>query len=264
MRSVSMMANWVGGAFVNRDKKGDPGDRPPVEVVPAKQQRDALKFVIDTTFRDEAYGLTPKLLERMSVDKWLDRDHRAAMSSEATWPIHDRVLGIQASALTLLMNPTTLRRVLDNEMRLPAETDTLTLPELFEQISSSVWTEVKQECPEERNDRQPMISSLRRNLQREHIQRLIDLVLNDPGDTAAYKPIGTLARMELRKLKGVIEKSQESCGEKMDVYSSAHLVESHERIARVLEAGYMFGSKGQQQSPQIIILSAGQDEERRN
>ncbi len=263
MRSVSMMANWVGGAFVNRDKKGDPGDRPPVEVVPAKQQRDALKFVIDTTFRDDAYGLTPKLLERMSVDKWLDRDHRTAMTSEATWPIHDRVLGIQASALTLLMNPTTLRRVLDNEMRLPAETDTLTLPELFDQISKSVWTEIKEECPEERNDRQPMISSLRRNLQREHIQRLIDLVLKEPGDTAAYKPIGTLARMELRNLKEQIEKSIETCGEKMDVYSSAHLSESLERVSRVLEAGYMFGGNRQQQGMQFIILS-GQDTEQQN
>ncbi len=89
MRSVNMMANWVGGAFVHRDKKGDPGNRPPVEVVPAKQQRDALKFVIDSTFVDSAYGLNPKLLERMSVDKWLDGGGHSSMSAEATWPIHD-------------------------------------------------------------------------------------------------------------------------------------------------------------------------------
>ncbi len=259
MRSVNMMARWVGGAFVNRDKKGDPGNRPPVEVVPAQQQRDALKFVIDTTFRDEAYGLTPQLLERMTVDKWLDRSPQTAMSAEATWPIHDRVLGIQASALTLLMNPTTLRRVLDNELRLPPETDTLTLPELFNSISNAVWTEVHEECPENRNDRQPMISSLRRNLQREHIQRLIDLVLNDHGGTAAYKPIGTLARMELRNLKGEIEKSLETCGEKMDVYSSAHLSESLERISKVLEAGYMFGGGRQQSGGSQIIILSGQE-----
>ena len=67
-RASNMMANWIGGAFVNRDKKGDPGDRPPVEVVPAAQQRAALEFVINTAFNDDSYGLTPKLLERMSVD----------------------------------------------------------------------------------------------------------------------------------------------------------------------------------------------------
>ncbi|MFG0264898.1 MAG: zinc-dependent metalloprotease, partial [Rhodopirellula sp. JB055] len=129
-KSVSMMANWVGGAFVNRDKKGDPGDRAPVEVVPAADQRAALQFVIDTSFRDESYGLTTEILERLGVDKWLDSG-RGGMANEATWPIHDRVLGMQASTLTLIMNPTTLRRVFDNELRVPAETDALTLPELL-------------------------------------------------------------------------------------------------------------------------------------
>lgn len=261
MRSVSMMANWVGGAFVNRDKKGDPGNRPPVEVVPAQQQRDALAFVINMTFRDEAFGLTPDLLERMSVDKWLDGNFSSAIAAEATWPIHDRVLGVQASALTLLMNPTTLRRVLDNEMRLAVDIDTLTLPEVLNTISGAVWNEIDQDCPEDRNDRKPMISSLRRNLQREHVQRLIDLVLKEPADTAAYKPISTLARMQLRELKTRIAKSLETCGNKMDAYSVAHLTESQERITRVLEAGYMFGGGPQAQSPQIIILSSGQTAE---
>jgi hypothetical protein len=264
MRSVSMMANWVGGAFINRDKKGDPGNRPPVEVVPATQQREALAFVIDQTFRDEAYGLNQQILERMSVDKWLDGNAQAAMSAEATWPIHDRVLGIQASALTLVMNPTTLRRVLDNELRLADDVDTLTLPEVLSTISTAVWTELEQDCPADRNDRKPMISSLRRNLQREHIQRLMDLVLKDPSGTAAYKPIGTLARMQLRDLKAKLGKSLETCGDKMDAYSIAHLTEAHQRITQVLEASYTFGN-GQQAlgGGQIIILS-GEEQDRSN
>ena len=178
------------------------------------------------------------------------------MSAEATWPIHDRVLGIQASALTLVMNPTTLRRVLDNELRLADDVDTLTLPEVLSTISTAVWTELEQECLADRNDRKPMISSLRRNLQREHIQRLMDLVLKDPSGTAAYKPIGTLARMQLRDLKTKLGKSLETCGDKMDAYSIAHLTEAHQRITQVLEASYTF-SNGQQAfgGGQIIILS---------
>jgi len=254
MRAVTMMSKWVGGAFVHRDKKGDPGNRPPIEVVPAAQQRAALDFVIDSTFRDEAFGLTPQLLERMSVDKWLDDGGRSAMSSEATWPIHDRVLGMQASALTQLMNPTTLRRVLDNEMRVPADADALTLPEMLDKLTASVWSELDQDCPDGRNDRKPMITSLRRNLQREHAQRLIDLVLREPTDTAAFKPIGTLAKMHLRKLKDRIAASLAKCGGKMDAYSSAHLMEIQERIARVLEANFIAGANPAQQQPQVIIL----------
>ncbi len=257
MRTVNMMANWVGGAFVNRDKKGDPGDRPPVEVVPAQRQRDALKYVIDTTFNDEAYGLSPKLLERMSVDKWLDGDGHFGMSAEATWPIHDRILGIQSSALTLLMNPTTLRRVYDNELRLPAETETLTLPELLDTLTTAVWTELTLPCPDARNDRKPMISSLRRNLQREHLQRLLDLVLEESSDTAAHKPIGNLARMQLRAIKSRIEASLATCANKMDAYSAAHLIESQERVARALEASYTFNVK--QQQPPMMLFRLGKE-----
>jgi hypothetical protein len=250
-RSASMMANWIGGAFVNRDKKGDPGDRPPVEVVPAKQQREALKFVIETSFNDDAYGLTPKLLERMSVDKWLDGGSHSSMSNEATWPIHDRILGVQASALTWLMNPTTLRRVYDNELRLPEDEDTLTLPELLDAINQAVWTELDEDCPDDRNDRKPMISSLRRNLQREHMQRLLDLILETSDDTAAHKPISNLARMELRTLSSRIKSSLDKCGKKMDAYTNAHLLETKERIERALEAGYTYNNAS---APQPMMM----------
>lgn len=257
-RAASMMANWVGGAFVNRDKKGDPGDRPPVEVVPAEQQRAALRFVIDTSFHDDAYGLTPKLLERMSADKWLDGGSISSMSNEATWPIHDRILGVQASALTWLMNPTTLRRVYDNELRLPEDQDTMTLPELLDSVSKAVWSELDVDCPDGRNDRKPMISSLRRNLQREHMQRLVDLILESSDDTAAYKPISNLARMELRALSGRIETMINECGQNMDAYTSAHLTETKERIDRALEAGYTYNSAAAQTPIMMMLIGEGE------
>lgn len=260
-RAVSMMAGWVGGAFVNRDKKGDPGDRDPVEVVPAEQQRAALDFIVNTTFNDEAYGLTPELLAKMSVDMWMDAGPSQFMADEATWPIHDRVLGIQASALTMLMNPTTLRRVYDNELRLPSDQDTLTLPELLAKVTTNAWTELGKECPADRNDRQPMISSLRRNLQREHLERLMDLVLESNDATAAYKPISNLASMQLRDLKLKIEHSLNTCGDKMDAYTKAHLVNSQQRIERTLNAQYSIGNASA--APQILMLSGqttGDDE----
>jgi hypothetical protein len=252
-RAASMMANWVGGAFVNRDKKGDPEDRAPVEVVPADQQRAALKFVIDQTFQDEAFGLTPKLLERMTADRWLDGGGHFGTSGEATWPIHDRVLGLQASALTWLMNPTTLRRVYDNELRLPADEDALTLPELLDTVTSAAWSEIAKECEEQRNNRKPMITSLRRNLQQEHVQRLIDLVLTKEDRTAAYKPISDLARMELVDLKSQIDERLKTCEKKMDDYSRAHLREAAMRIEQALKAGYTYNA-AQQQQPMIMIM----------
>ncbi|PAY15977.1 hypothetical protein CKO51_29025 [Rhodopirellula sp. SM50] len=260
-RAASMMANWVGGAFVNRDKKGDPNDRPPVVVVPAKQQREAMQFVIDQTFNDKAFGLTPKLLERMTSDQWLDGGAHFGTSGEATWPIHDRVLGLQASALTWLMSPTTLRRVYDNELRLPAEDDALTLPELLTSISTAAWTELESDCPENRSNRQPMISSLRRNLQQEHVQRLIDLILEKNDGAAAYKPIGDLARMQLVDLMKKIDMRLKKCEKKMDAYSRAHLHEVSMRIEQALKAGYTYNSAKAPSFSGMLIFGETQEQE---
>ena len=96
-----------------------------------------------------------------------------------------------------------------------------------------------------------MISSLRRNLQREHMQRLVDLILESSDDTAAYKPISNLARMELRTLSSRIASTLEKCGKKMDAYTNAHLAESKERIDRALEAGYTYNSVA---TPQPVMM----------
>ena len=226
-RAVGMMANWVGGAFVNRDFKGDPNARKPVIVVPVEQQRKALAFVMEHSFKDDGFGLTPELLNQLTVDHW--------GGGEATWPVHDRIMGIQSSALTMLMNPTTLRRVYDNEYRIPADSDALTLPELLAAVSDAIWSEVDKAEGGKGTARKPAISSLRRNLQREHMERLIDLTLPGAGSSAAYKPIQTLARAELQRIHKMIEKA----GEK-DPYTTAHLASAGEQIKKALDADYVF------------------------
>lgn len=78
------------------------------------------------------------------------------------------------------------------------------------------------------------------------MQRLIDLVVKTSEPNAAAKPISNLARMELRSLSKRLGESIETCGEKMDAYTIAHLTESQQRIDRALEAGYTYnGSSGQ-------------------
>ncbi|QOJ00301.1 MAG: zinc-dependent metalloprotease [Phycisphaeraceae bacterium] len=239
-RSVGMMANWVGGAFVNRDRKGDPNARPPVTPVPAAQQRAALKFVIDQAFRDESFGLTPELLAKMTADKWLDAGGMSEAMQEPAWPVHDRISGVQASALTQLMNPTTLRRVYDNEFRVPADQDALTLPEVFETVFASIWTELDGSGSGS-TARKPMVSSLRRNLQREHLNRLVDLSMSGMGRGAASKPIGNLATMQLRQLKEKLDRFKTAS---IDPYTKSHFDEARVRIEKALDAQYIFNAGG--------------------
>ncbi|MEI7700531.1 MAG: zinc-dependent metalloprotease [Planctomycetia bacterium] len=236
-RSISMMSNWVGGAHVNRDKKGDPNGRKPIEVVPAETQRAALNFVLQNAFRDESFGLTPELVTAMGLDKWYDNS--GSMSEESTWPIHDRIMGIQASALTSLMNPSTLRHVYDNEFRIPADQDSLTLPEMLATVSAAVWSELDVKAEGQYTARKPLISSLRRNLQREHLERLIDLTLPGRSQGPAGKTISTLASEQLRQISKKIEAAQAAAADKHDPYTAAHLAQARDRITKALDADYI-------------------------
>ncbi|MCA9127061.1 MAG: zinc-dependent metalloprotease [Planctomycetales bacterium] len=234
MRNSSMMANWLGGAYVHRDKKGDPNERLPIEVVSAQTQRDALKFVLESTFRDKSYALSPDLLARLT------KDFFAGYGSDPAWPVHDRILAMQASTLTSILNSATLRGVYDNEFRTPDEQDAFTLPELLQAVTDEIWSELKAESNQKYSARQPMISSLRRNLQREHLERLIDLTLPGNGSSAAYKAISNLCMIQLTELQEGIGRLLEATKDTADPYSKAHLVEAKQRITKALDADYVY------------------------
>jgi len=202
--------------------------------VPVELQRDALKFVVENAFRDESYGLTPELLLHMPGDHFAD--YFTQVTNEHAWPVHDRVMGIQASTLSQLLNPTVLRRVYDNEFRIPEDEEALTLNELLTTVSDSIWTELGKAPRGKFSERKPAISSLRRNLQSEHIQRLMDLGLSRRGG-AAMKPIANLAAMNLRDLKTKLEKSAKST--KLDAYTKAHLQDALLRVTKWIDAQYI-------------------------
>jgi hypothetical protein len=248
VRSLSMMTGWIGGALVHRDHKGDKGNRPPIEAVPAAIQRDALKWIVENTFKDDAYGLTPAILQRLKTDS-LASDEGFANFQEPTFPIHDRIIGVQSSVLTMLLNPTRLRRIYDNEALIEQDRDALSLPELMDAITGSIFTELDRPMKGKPTARQPMISSLRRNLQREMLDRLIDLA--QPGDdgAAAAKPISNLALAQLRQLKKKIEKSLQPEPAGLDAYSKAHLEDALVRVTKALDAPFIFNARDLRPGP---------------
>ena len=240
--SIAIAANWLGSSYVNRDRKGDPGERNPVVPVETAKQRRALQFVIDNAFSDDAYGLTSELLEKMTVDKWWDEGGFRTIFEDPTWPVHDRIKSIQSVALTLLMNPTTLNRIYDTEFRIPSDEDAVTLPEVIFGISDAIWSELDIVPDSSFTVRKPMISSLRRNLQREHLNRLIDLSMLDEGFGATAQPIANLSTFKLRELNDKIEHLLNNGGRTVDPYTIAHLSEAKVRITKSLDADYIYNT----------------------
>ena len=258
--TLNMMANWVGGAFISRAKKGDQNSSKPIRAVSADQQRAALKFVIENAFRDEAFGLTPELLAHLSVDKWIDQGRRA-LREESSWPVHDKVAGIQASTLSMLMHPTKLRRIFDNELLVPRDQDALTLPELLSQLTDAIWTEVDGAPKESYSARAPMVSSLRRNLQQEHVARLIDLSKPADGDNESAKPISNLATVELDRVLARVTRTINEGKKKLDPYTTAHLRKVREQITKLKKSQYIYNHSdlGGGGFPPVFFLERSQD-----
>jgi hypothetical protein len=234
VRALNTMTNWLGGAHIYRDKKGDKNGRLPIEVVSAEKQREALHLVVETAFRDESFGLTPELLQHMTLDKWWD-DMQSALE-DPTWPVHDMIMSIQSSFLVGLLNPMTLSRVYDNEFMVPADEDALTLPELLNVVTQEIWTELDNIPDEEFSARAPMISSLRRNLQRQHILLLADLTRSSFYNSAAFQAVGDLVTEQQRRIKGKVDALLASSSNQLDSYSRAHLKEISLKLERALEA----------------------------
>jgi len=239
LRSNSMMTNWIGGAHASRAKKGDANAEAPVQPVDAETQREALDFVMANSFRDEAWGLTPELLQHLSVDKWFGG---GGWATDYAWDVHDSILGFQASTMTQLFNPTTVKRVYDNEMRKPADHDALTLAELMETVTEEVWSELDSKVGKKHTARKPMISSLRRNLQREHLERFIDLTKPDDFYGAARKPVSNLAQHHLRMLEERVNEVMESGSDGLDPYTLAHLSQVSHRIEQAMDAEEIYNT----------------------
>ncbi|MCA9293102.1 MAG: zinc-dependent metalloprotease [Phycisphaerales bacterium] len=239
--AISIASDWVGGAYVNRDKKGDPNARPTVVPVSVEKQREALAFVLENAFRDEAFGLTPEMLQHMAIDSFFDPGGQAG--DNPMWPLHERILGIQASALTQLINPDTLSNVYGNEFIVSADEDMLTLPELFESITAEVFSDLNGKAARQYTARKPMISNLRRNLQAEYVDRLIDLA--EPGGMwgGAAKPCATIAMSTLREVKAKMDELLGGASAaKLDPYTSTHLSEQVAKVDRFLNAQYIYNT----------------------
>jgi hypothetical protein len=190
-------------------------------------QRKALQFVIDHAFRDEAYGLSPELVNKMSFEMWDPR------GGEPTWPINDQVAATQGLALTMIVNPQTLTRILDNEQRTKAGEDALTLPELMKALSEEIYRELGN-AGGKFSDRSPMISQFRRNLQADYTDRLIKVAT---GNAQMPRTVRQQAQFQLEQIQGKIANAEKAGG--LDGYTAAHLSDMSKRVQKALDSVYV-------------------------
>jgi hypothetical protein len=120
-----------------------------------------------------------------------------------------------------------LSRIQDSELRVASNVEPFTLGLLFTEIQDSIWAETKTQSPT------VAINSYRRSLQREHLRRMINMVLRD---AAAPEDARTLARQSLVTLRGQLHRTAARPGLSTSLEVKAHLAESIARIDEALKA----------------------------
>jgi len=214
--SAGILARQIGGVRTLRDYPGS--GRDPLQPVPAATQRAALDLLARHVLATDAFDL-PAALQRKLAPDFDDRFEGGGTSTD--YPIVDAVVGLQKALLGQLMSDAVANRILDSEGK-SAPGTAFRLSELYQRLGAEVWSELGA-----RTD----IPTMRRELQREHVNRLAAQVLRPASARADTRG---LLRMEARSLLRRLQAAATRPG--LGAESRAHLEDSAETLSLALAA----------------------------
>jgi hypothetical protein len=215
-RTLPVVVKYVGGVTYLRDHAGT--GRATFTPVPLPRQREALQMLTNSLFRADSFKFSPAMISRLGSDHFNTRG-RPDVS------VGSRVLSLQSAALDQLMSDAVAVRLLDSQEKVENRKQALGLPELYVTVQDSVWSELRSGKD---------ISGMRRNLQREHLKRLVASLLRVsagmPADVRSLQRENAL-RLQ-RELHGAM-------GRPLSSEAKAHLSESYETLGQALKASML-------------------------
>jgi len=209
-----LAAKYVGGVLTRRDRAGT--GRPLFEAVPAARQREALQLITQDFFRAESFRFDPQLLSRLAVDPFERRG-----GSQVS--VVSSVLALQRAILDPLFSPAVAARLLEAPLKAPQGVMPLSLAQLHDSLQNAIWSEalLGQDA-----------SLLRRNVQREHLRRMTDVLVKPP---ATLPPDArSLMRLNAQTLAAQLQKVL-SRG-RLNKETQAHFAESLNTLQTALQA----------------------------
>lgn len=213
-------AKYIGGMYHARVRPGDASGLTPIEPVEAARQREALEFLKENLFGAGAFAFSKRMLNELDGERLYDR-FGVTPDQRGDYPVYEKILDIQRAVLDRLFHPLVLSRIVNSDLRTDVPYHA---GELFRGLEGAIWEEAGEGKE---------INSFRRSLQREHLRRLIQLVLqNSKGPEDARSQ----ARLSLESIRGRIAGSLRKNGRRLSPETRAHLGESSARIEEALRA----------------------------
>ena len=223
-RGLAPATKYIGGIVQLRDRAGT--GRVPFTPVSAAEQREALKILSDGMFSVDSFKFKPRFLASLPFDRL---DYAAMLFRGEKVPktpmisLSSTVLKMQQGVLDQVMSAPVAERLIDSQGLAADPKEAFRLSELYETLQASIWSEL-------RNGRE--ITAMRRNLQREHLRRVVDALVkpqpNMPADARS------LLRMDALALAGEIRRAQSKPAYSKE--TRAHLAESLETLEQALKA----------------------------
>lgn len=252
VRNFEYVSRIVGGQQFSRNRPKDPEARPALQLLDPAKQREAMQWLTDTAFNDAFFSLDASLLNELVPSRWMD--WASTPSSRVDFPAHQMILNMQNRGLQNLLTPPVLQRIYDAELKSTAE-DRYTAAEHLQRVQQMVWNDLKLDGTY--TDAKPFISSIRRNLQQQHVSYLLAAAESRPGALMSAD-LQSMIRYSLRELNDqlgeLLKQAGAGSGSKLDLASRAHLTEVRSRITRVLDAPAI--AMPAAQAP-VIIMGSG-------
>jgi hypothetical protein len=228
--AAGMAVKYVGGSYMSRVERGQPGEKTPVDPVSPAKQREAVDFLSQRIWATNAMSVPSTLLERLPPNRWshwgMGPGGTFAGRQDYAW--NDRVLAVQTVLLNGVTAPALLARLREQETR---SADAYRLSEHFAKLTNAIWGEVGSATP-------GAIKSLdgpqtRRELQRAFVDRMATYVVEPPPGSP--DDARALARLALTRVDSRCAKAL-AAGTPLGDNTRAHLLETRARIQRALAA----------------------------
>jgi len=217
-RAVATLARQIGGVRTLRDFPGS--GRDPLQPVDAAVQRQALDLIAGAVLASGGLEISPALQRRLVPD-FLEREE---FSLPTDYAVPQRLLELQRAVLGYLMSDTIAARILDSVGKFDRPAEAFQLSALYARLNGEVWSEL---------GRNQAITAPRRELQREHVNRLAASLLRPSPQARA--DARALQRVQARELLAQLESSLRRRGT-LDAETAAHLADAADTLRLALVA----------------------------
>ena len=230
-RSLGVLARRIGGVRTLRDFPGS--GRDPLQPVPAAQQREALDVIARGLLVADAFVVSPALQRRLAPDFQVRGDgyFGEGGGSPTDFSLTLRVLAIQRALLLQLMSDAMAVRIIDSQGKAASRSEAFQLSELYGRLERDIWSEI---APGAGRAGQAVrdIPAPRRELQREHLSRIVSVLLRPSSFGLA--DARSLVRAQAQALRVRVQAASLRAGLTAD--TRAHLQDCADSLAQALQA----------------------------